>query len=278
MTGLGLRRRHLRFPVFRIPLRWATQNGWVGTYLASGIPVERPFPVRFPSGETFLYEFPEPEGLGESLYWKGSMSTEPDMVPDFIQYARRSSLFVDAGANTGFYSLLAHAANPKIQSRAFEPNPAVFKKLVRHVELNGLANSCQLHAFALGNSTGIVSFQVPEDATMGRIAAPGDDDGGISVEIRRLDDLLAGQAVDLVKIDVEGYELGVLQGMLGILHAHRPVIFFECLPGSPTQEIEALLHGVGYRLHHLRAKTQATPIDHLDPDNRNTHNFLALPR
>jgi FkbM family methyltransferase len=154
------------------------------------------------------------------------MSTEPDMVPGFLRYARQSTLFVDAGANTGFYTLLAHAANPNIQIRAFEPNPAVFKKLARHVELNGLAACTQLHAVALGNSTGTGRFQIPEDATMAHIAAPGDGTDGIQVPI--------GQPVDLMKIDVEGYELGVLQGMSTILRAHRPVLFFECLPGSIT--------------------------------------------
>lgn len=273
ITSLGLRRRHLGFPLFRIPLRFAVGNGWVSDYFIPGIPVPSPFPVRFPSGETFLYTLTGGEAIGEALYWKGALSTEPDVVPLFLDHVRRCSRFIDVGANTGFYSLLAHAANPKIRTWAFEPNPAVFEKLRHHVEINGMAGSCQLYALAAGDSTGSVKFQIPEDATMGHIAGPGED--GIEVPIQRLDDILPDEPVDLVKIDVEGHEIGVLRGMTNILAASRPAVFFECLPGSPSREIEELFRQHRYRLLHLGAGG-AEPIERLDPNNRKTHNFLAL--
>jgi FkbM family methyltransferase len=273
IASFGLRRRHLGFPLFRIPLRFAVRNRLVSDYLLPGIPVPSPFAVRFPSGESFLYTLTGGEHIGESLYWKGAMSTEPDVVPVFLDHVRRCSRFIDVGANTGFYSLLAHAANAKIQTWAFEPNPAVFEKLRHHVEINGMAGSCQLYALAAGNATGSVKFQIPEDATMAHIAGPGED--GIEVPIRKLDDILPNEPVDLVKIDVEGHEIGVLRGMTNILATSRPAIFFECLPGSPSQEIEELFRQNRYRLLHLGAGG-AQPIECLDPNNRTTHNFLAL--
>jgi FkbM family methyltransferase len=270
------RRRHLGHPFFRIPLRWAVRNGWAGDYYTSGIPVKNPFSVRFPTGEHFLYSMTEPEGIGEALYWKGALSTEPDVAPVFLSYARKAAGFIDVGANTGFYSMLAHAANKNIRIWAFEPNPAVYRKLEHHIRINDMTKCCQPYAMALGESSGAVKLQVPADATMAHIV--GENDDGILVDIQPLDLAVPEQdTVDLVKIDVEGHELAVFRGMRRILSQQRPPVFFECLPGSPSLEMEELLGAAGYRLYHLRTGVQPEPVHHLDPENRTSHNFLALP-
>ncbi len=275
LRRLKPKRRHLGHPFFRVPLRWAVRNGWVSGYYISGVPVENPFSVRFPSGEHFLYSFTDPEGIGEALYWKGALSTEPDVAPVFLEYARRATDFIDVGANTGFYSMLAHAANQKIRIWAFEPNPAVYRKLEHHVLINKMETSCQLYAMALGEIAGVVKLQIPEDATMAHVV--GDGDEGIEVPIQPLDAVISPRdKVDLVKIDVEGHELAVFRGMRRILHEQQPPVFFECLPGSPCLEMEAVLNEAGYRLYHLRVGSAPIPIDGLDPENRDSHNFLAL--
>lgn len=271
------KRRQLGSPLFRVPLRWAVSRGWVSDYYVSGIPVENPFRVLFPSGEQFLYSLTDPEGIGEALYWKGAISTEPDVAHVFRDYARRATGFIDVGANTGFYSMLAHAANQKIRIWAFEPNPAVYRKLEHHILINKMEASCQPYAMALGEVAGAVKLQIPADATMAHVV--GDGEEGIEVPIQPLDAVISPRdKVDLVKIDVEGHELAVFRGMRRILREQQPPIFFECLPGSPSLEMEAVLNEAGYRLYHLRAGSAPIPIDHLEPDNRNEHNFLALPR
>ena len=204
------KRRQLGSPLFRVPLRWAVSRGWVSDYYVSGIPVENPFRVLFPSGEQFLYSLTDPEGIGEALYWKGAISTEPDVAHVFRDYARRATGFIDVGANTGFYSMLAHAANQKIRIWAFEPNPAVYRKLEHHILINKMEASCQPYAMALGEVAGAVKLQIPADATMAHVV--GDGEEGIEVPIQPLDAVISPRdKVDLVKIDVEGHELAVFR-------------------------------------------------------------------
>src|SRR6185436_19963647 len=61
---------------------------------------------------------------------------------------------------------------------------------------------------------------------------------GVKVPIRRLDDLVAPEGIDMIKIDVEGAELGVLRGAPKLIASSRPVIMFESGPGDAA--------GLGY--------------------------------
>jgi hypothetical protein len=81
----------------------------------------------------------------------------------------------------------------------------------------------------------------------------------VEVPMRSIDDLCGEMEFqpDLIKIDVEGYELGVIQGARATLERHRPLIFLEIHPDhlrrlghSPRQVVE-LLAGLGYRFHGL---------------------------
>ena len=126
------------------------------------------------------------------------------------------SLFVDVGANYGFYSLLAATQHPRLEVLALEPVEATFEVLKRNAELLASGN-VHLHRLAAADADGTASFHIS-------IAA---DNCGFSphpaapslrqVEVRtaRLDTLLADRTPCpvLVKIDVEGHELLVLRGM-----------------------------------------------------------------
>jgi FkbM family methyltransferase len=128
----------------------------------------------------------------------------------------RHSLFVDIGANYGFYTLLAATQHPQLEVLALEPVEATFEVLKRNTELLSLGN-VRLHQLAAADADGTASFHISMAA----------DNCGFSphpaapplrqVEVRtaRLDTLLADRTPCpvLVKIDVEGHELAVLRGM-----------------------------------------------------------------
>lgn len=128
----------------------------------------------------------------------------------------RHSLFIDIGANYGFYTLLAATQHPQLEVLALEPVEATFEVLKRNTELLALGN-VRPHRLAAGEADGTASFHISMAA----------DNCGFSphpaapplrqVEVRtaRLDTLLADRTPCpvLVKIDVEGHELAVLRGM-----------------------------------------------------------------
>ena len=114
---------------------------------------------------------------------------------------RPGEVFVDVGANVGAYSL--RAASQGMSVHSFEPNPENVKVLERNSEINGL--SINMHACALGSSEGSASLAPNRGAS--RIT----DAGDLEVPVRTLDSFHLPRA-DLLKMDVEGYELEVIRG------------------------------------------------------------------
>jgi FkbM family methyltransferase len=105
----------------------------------------------------------------------------------------------------------------------------------------------------------------------------------ITVTVERLDDTIAeGYRPDLVKIDVEGAELGVLQGARDTLTAHHPIVIFEHGLGSADHygtrphDVFDLLDGLGYRILDLDGQGPYTRAGFIDCFDAQGHtNFLA---
>lgn len=125
---------------------------------------------------------------------------------------RPDDTFLDVGANAGSYTILA-AGWCGTRAIAVEPVPETFTRLQANVASNDLTARVELHNCALGASEGHVTFTCDAD-TMNHVvegALPGDA-GTIDVPLRTVDDLLAGRAATVIKLDVEGYERQVLEG------------------------------------------------------------------
>lgn len=149
--------------------------------------------------------------------------------------------FWDVGAHTGVYTPLVAAVNPAARIRAFEPNPAVVPMLLGNLAANGLRRDI-LVAAALSDVTGATHLDVPHDVTAARIAAQ-----GVAIRALRGDDIDDGSPVDLVKIDVEGHELAVLQGMVGLLTRCHPALVIEVLGDDQRlAAVRSLLEPLGY--------------------------------
>jgi FkbM family methyltransferase len=135
-------------------------------------------------------------------------------------------VFVDGGANIGLFTLLAASAvGATGRVFAFEPAPGALHYLRDNVRLNGfdwvevngvaLSDSEDIHEFVdLGLASGFSSF-APEEVGGTRL----------SVKTVRLDDAVPSpEAVDLVKLDLEGAELAALRGAPRLLAAGVPFI------------------------------------------------------
>jgi FkbM family methyltransferase len=123
------------------------------------------------------------------------------------------------------------AAELGLETTAIEPNPDNFRCLTQNVEANGVAGRCRLVHAAIGASPGrgrSIPAQ-PDNSGMARMLA---DEGG-EIEVTTLDRLIPeGAPVDLLKIDVEGWELQVLEGAGRILRTGRPLLYIEVSEGA----------------------------------------------
>jgi FkbM family methyltransferase len=162
---------------------------------------------------------------------------------------------VDVGANIGIYTrFFSRLAGLSGRVHAFEPAPSNYKRLQENAEQ--LANVSLNHA-AVGDRSGTIRLFVSDELNVDhRTFDSGDGRKGVDVPVVSLDDYFtAGQRVDLIKIDVQGFELSVLQGAKRVLTENRDItVLMEFWPYglakaavAPSRVIE-LINSLGFEI------------------------------
>jgi len=165
---------------------------------------------------------------------------------------------LDIGANQGLFALAAsNAVGEKGVVHAFEPDPALFQCLKKNLERNR-AKNVSAHSFALGAETGLLHFyKNPYNGGDNRLSLDGavNSHSRTTVEVKPLDSLDVVSKFDLVKIDVQGWELAVFKGMEKKLELNPTArILFEFWPygmklaGFDPADILCYLIKKGYTL------------------------------
>jgi len=180
---------------------------------------------------------------------------------------------IDIGANIGYYTLLAaKRVGDKGTVFAFEPEPENYAVLVRNIELNGYRNITPVNK-AVSSQTGEVDlFLNRETGAHGFLPERENVVGTIKVETVSLDEYFKGREcpVDIIKVDVEGSEIGVLSGMQNVIKKNHNVrLFTEFWPwglqrsGFPLPEYWEKLVESGFNFIYLinEHKQRLEPAD-----------------
>jgi FkbM family methyltransferase len=192
----------------------------------------------------------------------------------FLQAIRPGAMFLDIGANVGYYSALALARiGPSGRVIAVEPDPEAFEYLQRTVAANG-ADRATLINQGLADKPGTLRlYRNPSNRGDNRFYPNDLASGYLEVEVARADDVLAGLGigrVDLIKMDVQGFEGQVLAGLeRTIRNSPGLVMLSEFWPwglgqaGSQPLEVLAHLQRLGCELYELTAGGSTVPLtDH----------------
>lgn len=196
-------------------LRWVLRRSRADSADRSG----RPFRYLHPTVGRFVYH--PADYLSRRVFLHDSFEREE--LRFAIDRARAGGTILDIGANVGLYTAAcAHAAGDRGRLIALEPGPMTFRKLTQTCALLELTNVTLLQV-AAGRASGtalLVNGRSKRDVHQHLAdARPHDAEDGLRVESRRLDDVCGPDAgaVTLMKIDVEGHELEVLEGAERIL-------------------------------------------------------------
>lgn len=181
------------------------------------------------------YVFQCQESL-EALRARTLLIKEEGTVAWIQSEVRNGDVFYDIGANIGLYSIMAgYRVGATGMVYAFEPHAANFSSLLRNISSNALTDRVTPISSALHNAEGYFDFNYyawEAGSSTSQLASATDDRGrpfkpacrelkhGVTV-----DHLVAGRAIRepaLIKIDVDGNELLVLQGMINVLGSVRP--------------------------------------------------------
>jgi FkbM family methyltransferase len=164
-------------------------------------------------------------GLGSSLWQTGIWEkTETKIIQEYI---KEGTVFVDIGANIGYYSLLAaRRVGQAGKVYAFEPEPENYAMLVKNMEFNCYRNIVAVRK-AVSNRNGVAEFLI--DAvypTQHRLHNSKDKKDTIEVDVITLDNFFKdkGHKIDLIKMDIEGAEMFALEGMQKILNENENLV------------------------------------------------------
>jgi len=150
---------------------------------------------------------------------------------------RKPSIFCDIGANIGQHTLFMSQFAETVH--AFEPYQVVRDKLLHQIAINDLTN-ITVHPVGLSDSNHSLPFFAPTGRNQGigsfdaSTLAKGNRNIG-ELELVIADEYLANNAIeelDLVKIDVEGFEKSVLHGLNQTLSRFRPIVVCEITYGN----------------------------------------------
>jgi len=146
---------------------------------------------------------------------------ESDLSSFFVKSITPDTVFLDVGANFGYFTCLVASnigASGSGKVIAVEPNPRIYDMLSRNIRINWSMAPVETHACALTADGMSVDLMVPAHGaanasivTEGMSHASGSNTL-IHVRGNTLDRIVAGRRVDIIKIDVEGHELDVLNG------------------------------------------------------------------
>lgn len=257
------------FAPIRAPLLSLAGSGFLPKPVWEKLWVEREFDVTLPDGNTFSYSTSYGDVIGQALFWGQLKHWEPETIPVFSRLAANAHGVLDIGANTGVYSMIACAVNPASKVMAFEPVPHVRERLIENIRLNGWERQCEVRDEAVTDFVGHTKLLVPFGLvpSFASLDTTGNSDGYVvDVPAITVDKACSEiDRIDLVKIDVEGFEHRVLGGMQHILRKWRPKIILEANPGGPIVEIQRILSPLGYKFYSIREEGLA-PSGNITPD------------
>jgi FkbM family methyltransferase len=186
--------------------------------------------------------------IGRSLDLYGEFSEGEVNV--FRQMVRPGDIVLDVGANIGAHTLfLANAVGRQGKVYAFEPQRIVFQTLCANMALNSVTNAYCYHV-AVGDRPGSIlvpalNYEVPEN--FGGLGL-GDARAGEEVQFITLDSL-ALPTCRLIKVDVEGMELHVLQGARATIDRLRPVLYVENDRAEKSEALMRFIDQLGYEMY-----------------------------
>ena len=198
-------------------------------------------------GITFKVRMPEDKGI-----WTGTY--EIDFATLLAAQITPGSVAYDIGSWHGFFAGVMAAQGAR-EVHVFEPLPQNAERIRELIDLN-VAKSIRLHACAVGDHDTEMDLMVMPESSMAKLEASTFQAGQTSgtkvrVKLRSIDSVISsGEAPPpaLMKIDVEGAEVMVLEGARDTIRRHRPVIFAEVHSASLLDQCRQFLDAEGYQV------------------------------
>jgi FkbM family methyltransferase len=242
--------------------RWARpgMRALLSAARLGGLPVSEPFTI---PGAAPLRMSPADSFVTQRVYWLGVDGYEPGETAWWAALASAHTSILELGANVGLYTIVGAAASPRARYRAVEPNPVTCDVLRENVTLNDLAHVEVVEAAVVGARAADSTVLHIPDRDLYTASAGAYVDGAVDIDTpasrvvtvptMATDALVDG--VDLLKLDIEGLELEVLEAARPWLVRTRPTIVVEVRDDARRLQafVEALVAEADYECYAVRS-------------------------
>jgi FkbM family methyltransferase len=209
--------------------------------------------LSLPDGRQLCLSAVDTNYMTFELHWRGWKYYEPVTVLALLELLKDKQAMICAGANIGYYALIAAASYPALKVYGFEPHPKLFPIFKENASRNDLAVTCE--SMGLSDRSGTHSFFVAPSDMSGSLESKFQSKHIDSVEIRTTsiyDYLTTQNGVDgmLLKLVVEGHEGKVLRGATRTLALPTTELILAVVRQF-DRETTTLLQDLGYRFYQL---------------------------
>lgn len=228
--------------------------GWGVRHLGFNLPL-----LRLKSGMVFEYS---PSIAGDVLVLDLIRADcfEPDQTEIIRASLPQGGVFIDVGANIGYFSIVAaKCVGPTGLVYAFEPVEDIYRVLCRNVRLNELHN-VRPENLACFSSPGVMAMERTQDSGKSHLS-DADSQNARPVRVTTVDEYIAHAGVgriDFIKIDAEGSDFEVLQGARRTVERFRPAIMLEVDHlsrfGGSHADVAAFCDAYAYTLTPIQGK------------------------
>jgi len=242
-------------------------------------------------GELMTISTPEGSGLlvnplfhSNLIQSGGLIGYEPEIRKILMKYTKPSMVAYDIGANVGVFSFLfsSMVGNDGIVY-AFEPEEINYQCLEKSL-INFEKTNIILDKRAVGKAKSIEEFDRRGGAFSGRLIGNGQykpTDNIKLVETISIDEVVSQEGYrvpDILKIDVEGNEGMVLEGMRNILNKHHPIIICELHThlGESSDQVISLLSSYGYTISNINTTLTDDKLTNLAPNGLVGTHIIAV--
>lgn len=142
------------------------------------------------------------------------------------------TLILDCGSNFGFYSIYTASKNNNNKAIAFEASPNTFQELKKNIEVNNLKN-IKAYNLALTNTDNkdIIFFESINDWESSLIESNSESKIQTKIKTTTLNSIISSNDLYnnhlVIKLDVEGYEMQIIDGAKKIIQKFSPIIILE---------------------------------------------------
>ena len=197
--------------------------------------------------------------LSDYMDWLLYFHSDTDSSAPVLEYVNKDNVILDIGGNIGQTALfMAEKTGRNGRVVSFEPFPETYRRFLTNLKLNPGIQNLTVENIALGNSRDKLKMSATTEGNSGqtRIANPSEPGNNlVDVEVMPLSEYLKTrplQKIDLIKIDVEGFEYNVLKGATDVIRSYQPVLFIELSDknlqqqGSSVTQVVNLLSEMSY--------------------------------